>query len=90
MAGFPWWQHDKVAFNPALLKIHTIGWARIGLNTDRLPWGWRSVDHHMWKLGSVKRHGGLDATLLVLERATYQPICICDKIGVDIVENQRR
>jgi hypothetical protein len=44
----------------------------------------------MWELGGVKRDGGLDATLLVLECATHQPIRICDKIGVDIVENQGR
>jgi hypothetical protein len=44
----------------------------------------------MWKLGSVKRHGGLDTALLVLERAAHQPIRICDKIRVDIVENQGR
>ena len=51
---------------------------------------WWGEDHHMWKLGSVKRDGGLDATLLVLKRAAHQPIRICDKIGVDIVENQGR
>jgi len=44
----------------------------------------------MWKLRGVKRDGGLDATLLVLECAAHQPIRICDKIGVDIVENQGR
>jgi hypothetical protein len=90
MADFPWWKHDKVALNPSLLEIHTVGRARIGLNTDRLPWGWRSIDHHMWKLGSIKRYGSLEAILLILERAAYQPIYICDKIGIDIVEHQGR
>jgi hypothetical protein len=41
----------------------------------------------MWKLDSVKRHGGLDTALLVLECAAHQPIRLCDKISVDIVEN---
>jgi hypothetical protein len=42
----------------------------------------------MWKLSNVKRHGGLDTALLVLERAAHQPVRICDKISVDVVENQ--
>src|SRR5262245_32611777 len=79
-----------VALNPALLEIQTVSWACIGLNTDCLPRGWRSENHHMWKLGSVKRHGGLDTVPLILERAAHQSIRICDKIGVDVVENQRR
>src|SRR5262252_2650322 len=73
MACFPRLQHDKVALNSALLEIQTVGRARIGLNTDRLPRVWRSVDHHMWKLRRVKRDGGLDVTLLVLQRAAHQP-----------------
>src|SRR5262245_50105197 len=44
----------------------------------------------MRKLGRVERDDGLEAALLVLERAAHQPIRICDKIRVDIVENQRR
>src|SRR4030095_5004426 len=81
---------DEIALNPALLEIQTIGRARIGLNADRLPWSWWGEDHHMWKLGRVERDGGLDWALLVLERAAPQSIRICDKIRIDIVENQGR
>src|SRR5438093_1053093 len=75
---------------PRSWRVQTVGRARIGLNTDCLPRSWRGEDHHMWKLGDVKRHGGRDTALLVLECAAHQPVRICDKIGVDIVENQGR
>src|SRR5512145_3240311 len=90
MAYFPGLQHDTVALNPTLVEIQTVSRACIGLNTDGLPRGWWRVDHHMWKLGRVKRHGGLDTALLVLKRAAHQPIRIGDKISVDIVEHQGR
>src|SRR5215468_8420714 len=73
-----------------LLEIQTVGWACIGLNTDRLPWRRWSEDHHMWKLPGVECDGGLEVVLLVLEGAAHQAIRICDKIGVDVVESQGR